>query len=295
MKPKPRPATPRRMRLTERDKQLLQAMYNDFGGIVSRRQLALAFFGGNEDWAKKRLRMLYENSYVNQPGASDMHRIPLGQWIYWLDQNGLELVSGLTEDDPRYTDKARTAAPQWAKIEHDLAVNDFRLTVSLALNDHPNLLLGQWITERTLTHWADEVEFTQVNGRSAKKRFAMDAFFTIKYRPPDTERTVLFAYLLEIDKGTHSNPAFVDEKVRPGVVYLTSPIYEARFGVRQGRYLVVTTGGERLENMLRQTGRVAGGEVFYFTTFAAISPETLFTAPIWRSAAHHEPFALIRE
>ena len=60
-----------------------------------------------------------------------------------------------------------------------------------------------------------------------------------------------------------------------------------------GRYLVVTTGGIRLENMIRHTGRVPGGEIFYFTTFDQVTAETVLTAPIWRKPGKSEPFALI--
>ncbi len=287
-KPKPRPKTPRRMRLTERDKTILQTIY-EFEGLISKKQIAMLCFGGNEDWAKKRMRLLFENGYVRQPDATSMHRVPIGEWIYWLDHLGLETVAGLLGDDPLYTDKARTVAPQWGKIEHNLAINDFRLKVLATIANSPFLILDQWVNEKTLNHWGDEVTWTPPNGRPAKKRFAMDGFFVVR------SRKKLYAYLLEIDKGTHSNPAFVDEKVRPGVVYLTSPLYEQRFGVKYGRYLVVTAGGKRLENMMKQTERVQGGEAFYFTTFAAVSPETVLTGPIWRKPGTDNPFALIQE
>src|SRR5260221_11005602 len=90
-KPKPRPDIPHRMRLTERDKALLQFIH-EYEGIVSRRQLAKVFFGGNEDWAKKRMRLLFENGYVRQTTTEEMHRVPRGEWIFWLDRLGLELV-----------------------------------------------------------------------------------------------------------------------------------------------------------------------------------------------------------
>lgn len=291
-KPKPRPDVPRRMRLTERDKALLQFIY-DYEGLVSRRQLAKVFFGGNDDWAKHRLRILFENGYVRQPDEQDMHRVPRGEWLYWLDRMGLEVVAGLRGDDPRHTDILRAEAPQWAKIEHDLALNDFRLTVNDAVSLNPSLALTDWINEKTLTHWADEVTWTQPNGRDAKKRFAMDGFFKVKRQKPGTDKTETFAYLVEIDRGTHSNPAFADEKVRPGVVYITSPVYEARFGVKFGRYLVVTEGGQRLENMIRQTERIPGSELFYFTTSSQCAPETILTAPIWRRPGQENAFALI--
>lgn len=291
-KPKKRPANPRPMRVTERDKALLQFIY-DHEGLVSRRQLAKVFFGGNEDWAKHRLLLLFENGYLNQPDDENMHRVPRGQWIYWLDRLGLELVAGLHGEEPLHTDKLRTNAPQWAKIEHDLAVNEFRLLVQDALLLNPALALAEWVNERTLTHWADEVTWKQPNGRDAKKKFAMDGFFKIRHTVPGKERPDLFAYLLEIDRGRHSNPAFADEKIRPGIVYITSPVYEARFGVKFGRYLVVTLSEERMDNMLRQAERIAGGELFYFTTAAALTPETVFAAPIWHVPGKDKPIALI--
>jgi hypothetical protein len=159
------------MRLTERDKQVLHALY-DFEGLMSKRQLATLFFGGSEEWTKKRMRLLFENGYVRQPNEEDMHRVPKGEWIYWLDRYGLDVVAGLKGDEPLYTDKVRTDAPQWAKVEHDLAVNDFRLIVRTALSQ-----------SQTLTHWADEITWTQPNGRPAKKRFAADGFFTNEAHP----------------------------------------------------------------------------------------------------------------
>lgn len=292
-KPKPRPAIPRRMRITDRDKHVLQTIY-DFEGLMSKRQIAEVCFDGSVEWAKKRMRVLFENGYVRQPDEDDMHRVPRGEWLYWLDRLGLETIAGLRGEEPLYTDKVRTEAPQWAKVEHDLALNDVRLVILAALARLPSLTLTDWINEKTLNHWADEVTWKQPNGRPAKKRFAMDAFFTIS-RPRDA-RNEVFAYLLEIDKGTHSNPAFADEKVRPGIAYITSPAYEQRFGIKYGRYLVVTEGGTRLENMLRQTSRIEGGNrLFYFTTFRELTPDTVFTAPIWRVPGEASPFALIRD
>lgn len=286
----PRPAIPKRMRLTNRDKEILSAIY-DFEGLMSRAQLAKLFFNGGEPGAKKRLRKLFENGYIRQPDERDLHRVPVGTWLYWLDHDGLDIVAGLKGDEPLYTDKVRTQSPQWAKVEHDLALNDVRLTMLDAIAAHPELQLGEYVNEKILTHRADEVTFSQANGRQTKKRFAADGFFTV-YRTHE-ERKITLAYLLEIDMGTHSNPAFQDEKVRPGVAYLTSEVYQARFGIKFGRFLVVTTSDVRLENLLKQASRVEGGQLFYFTTFKKLTPQTFFTEPIWRSSGKEVPFALV--
>ena len=292
-KPKPRPKDPGGMRFTERDKDTLQTIY-EFEGLMSKRQIAEACFDGNQDTARKRLRTLFEHGYLRQPEEEEVHRVPVGEWIYWLDTLGLEAVAGLRGEDPLKADKAKREAPQWAKIEHDLTLNDFRLTVNHALALHPEITPGMWVNEKTITRWADEVTFVQPNGRKAEKRFSPDGFFMVRRpRKQRIDEEEVFAFLVEIDKGTHSNPAFADEKVYPGIAYLNSPVYEKRYGVRFGRFLVVTTGGKRLEHMLQQTARIRGGEVFYFTTFAQVKPETVLTDPIWLVAGKRDPIAII--
>src|SRR5258708_32201458 len=140
--PKPRPETPRPMRLTERDKLVLQTIY-DFEGLMSRQQLAVTCFGGNVEWAKKRARLLYENGLINQPTAEEMYRIPKGKFVYWLDTLGLEIGAGLTCDQPRYTYRVKAGSPQRTKLDHDLSINDVRLAIIAAVAAKPAPTLGQ--------------------------------------------------------------------------------------------------------------------------------------------------------
>ena len=98
---------------------------------------------------------------------------------------------------------------------------------------------------------------------------------------------------------THSNPSFERNKVRAGLAYLTSEAYERRFGLRYGRWLVVTTSEPRLEHLLGQTERAGGKELFYFTTFdllaeaAEISRTGVLTEPVWLVAGSRTLTALI--
>jgi hypothetical protein len=49
----------------------------------------------------------------------------------------------------------------------------------------------------------------------------------------------------------------------------------------------VTTGERRLANMMDQTERAGGQELFYFTTFDKVSPATVLAQPIWQPAGTH--------
>ena len=56
-------------------------------------------------------------------------------------------------------------------------------------------------------------------------------------------------FLVELDNATHPNNRFGREKVVPGLAYIKSPEYKARFGDNSGRWLVATTGKVRMERV----------------------------------------------
>ena len=99
--------------------------------------------------------------------------------------------------------------------------------------------------------------------------------------------------LVEIDMGTESTIRFGRDKVPAGVAYLKSELYQQRFGVPYGRYVVITGSEERLQNMKAQTERLGGDKLFYFTTFERISPQNAFQAPIWWLAGSEQQYSLI--
>ena len=102
--------------------------------------------------------------------------------------------------------------------------------------------------------------------------------------------------MLELDRATEDNPRFAREKVRPGLAYLRSKAYKDRFGFQTGRWLVVTTGERRMQNMKHQAELAIGTDarVFYFTTYGQIRPDTLLTAPIWYRGGDDHPCPLFR-
>jgi len=274
------------MRLTkERDIPILETTHA-YDGMVSLKQIDRRFFSGKgRSQPRQRMRTLWANGYVQMPNERTIHRVPLGETIYWLDKRGAEVVAarqGIT-----LAELSWRRQPRWSWIEHDLAVNDFRLDIEQACAESDQLELQPWVPETDFLANPDTVRFKDENDVSHKRQVRPDGYFLITREREDRPKPEGFAFMLEIDMATHSNPSFERNKVRAGLAYLKSEAYERRFGLRFGRWLVVTTSDPRMEHLLGQTRRAGGKDLFYFTTFdrltqaAQISRTGVLSEPIW--------------
>jgi hypothetical protein len=158
----------------------------------------------------------------------------------------------------------------------------------------PTLSLETWIPEGRFLAQPDTVEFKAPDGhghtRDRKRQIRPDGYFAIldheRLRQGQPARA---RFLLEVDMATHR------DKVVPGLAYLMSSAYAARFGDNSGRWLVVTTGPVRL-NHLRHQAQQAGGQaagVFWFSTLEEIKGASLLTNPIWHVPGQEHPVALL--
>lgn len=296
-KPYQRPRAPFPMRLTERDKAVLETIYA-FDGMLSLRQIDRLFYSGQgRTQPRQRMRTLFANRYLQMPDAQTLHRVPLGETIYWLDRRGAEVVAaqyGITLAELGWRRR-----PRWSWIEHDLAVNDIRIHIRQACAAAPELTLRPWVPETDFLANPDTVQVEGGDGARHKRQVRPDGFFLITRQRADRPNPDGFAFLLEVDMATHSNASFERSKVRAGLAYLASDAYRRRFGLQFGRWLVVTTTQERLENLLRRTEQVDGNGLFYFTTFAQLTaaaartPVGVVADPLWLVAGSRTLTALI--
>lgn len=306
------------MRFQERDKAIIQAIYAH-GGVMAKRQLKEIFWPDKSERAfEKRLSKLYTAGFVAWPTKEQWRSKPLPEPIVWLDLHGILLVAAASgvevaapltnnENQLRHLEKRLRdqgihwlREPRWSQLEHDLAINDVRLMVEMAAKAHPNLQLEEWVHEGSFRSVPDVIEYEISIGRGEKRKLHKgvlpDSYFVIEDESRRTQSARTRArFLLEIDLATHDTPSFGREKVLPGIAYIVSPEYKARFGDNSGRWLVVTTGERRLQNLKRQTETLAGGaaSVFFFTTFSKLSPGTILTGPIWLIGGGDEPQSLL--
>jgi hypothetical protein len=268
------------MQLTERDTRILEAVHA-YDGMLRFSQLKRMFFTG-ESQAKQRLKLLYQNRYLNRPNNKQRRRIT--EMIYWLDKRGAQIVASLNGTPIR--EFSWRKQPRWFQVEHDLAVNDFRLDMEQACNQDPEIELVTWMPESEFWAFPDRVSY-EYQERSKHRKIRPDGYFMLSL-PKHKIR-----YLLEIDRGTEDNPRFHRDKILPGLAYIKSKAYRDRFGQNSGRWLIVTTGKKRMENLLRQARRAETGGKYYFTTFDQLNAETTLHAPIWRRADRTETLPLV--
>lgn len=307
------------MRFQERDAQILRAIY-EYDGVLARRHLKEMFWPGASLRAvQRRLSKLFQEGYLARPAKHQWRTKPISEPIYWLGwkgaiwiagQNGVEAEIPANDGENQMRKLHRylrehgmrwTREPRWDQLRHDLIVVDFRLAVEQATNKIPSLILEEWIPEGVFLSNMDVVEY-EIKGKGGevkgeKKGVRPDGYFVIL----DDQRLAQglparARFLLEVDHSTYDNPRFGRDKVIPGVAYVKSPEYKTRFGDNSGRWLVVTTGQRRMANVKRQAEIVAGrgANIFYFTTFDKVKPESLLTSPIWYRGGDEHPSHLFR-
>jgi hypothetical protein len=275
-----RVGNPPPMRLTKRDKKILETIHA-FDGMLGFPQIKKLFFTGTSQ-AKERMKLLYQHRYVNRPNRDERRRVP--EMIYWLDKRGAEIVAAMNSVSLKELRWVKT--PRWFQVEHDLAVNDFRIMVVEACDRNDDITLSEWIPEREFRSFPDKISYTYQD-RHLKRNIIPDGYFML------STPNLHIRYLIEIDRSTEDNPRFFREKIAPGLAYIRSSAFEKRFGYRRGRWLVVTTSEKRMKNMLRQARRAKTKGLFYFTIYDKLNVSTFLFEPIWRREDREELVPLL--
>ncbi|MCH7662277.1 MAG: replication-relaxation family protein [Chloroflexi bacterium] len=312
-----RAENPPPLRIQSRDVELMQTIH-DYDGVLARRQIKQLFWPDKSAQAMEaRLSKLYHNAYLDWPDEHQRRIRPIPEPLVWLGWRGALTISGNNGDGIEYPtseneNQMRTLQvrlrkhgmrwlrePNWNQVRHDLVVIDFRIAVEQSLKKNSQLSLERWIPESVFRANTDRIKFS-VKGNNGKtyqrtKGVVPDGFFTIA----DTKRKAngqphRARFLLEVDMATHDNPSFGIEKAAAGAAYIQSRAYRDRFGVNAGRWLVVTTGETRMQNLMRQTKQKASmnAKLFYFTTRDSLQNRDPLTHPIWWQVDKEQPQSL---
>lgn len=278
------------IRLQERDKAILEKLYR-FDGVLSFSQIDRLFFTGNKSsWTRQRLRALDAHGFIQTVSGRAALTVPPGETAYMLGEQGAAFLAGMRGEDIREFKWRDVTRPN--SIGHDLRLNDVRLSIETTVAQNDRLELFEWIPESELFADPDTVAYVSRNGEERTRQLRPDGFFSLRYTHADG-RVQEFVYLLELDMGTEDNPRFYREKLRPGSVYIGSEQYVERFGRKYGRWLIVTTGERRLNNMRKFAAQTGKPKLFYFTTFEQATGENILSSPIWKMADSPTPFELV--
>lgn len=307
------------MRFQERDGEILKAIHG-YGGVLAKRHIKEMFFSTTSVQAMdRRILILKQHGYLMTPSKEHRRTKPICEPVVWVGWRGAQYLAGLSGIDvpsPKNENENQLREffrrlrgqgfggaprePRWIQLEHDLAVIDFRLAVEASISQLTSLTLVQWIHEGEFLSDPDLVHYRVPDAeghlKAVKKLIRPDSFFVIVdslNRVKDS--AVRRRLLLEWDGASISNPRWGKEKALPGVAYIRSEAYKKRFGgYSSGRWLVVTTGKVRRDNLMQQTRRVLGSDarIFLFTTAQEVSADTVLTSPIWKVPGKMEPVSL---
>lgn len=277
-----RDSNPPPMILTERDKRIVEAVYQC--RVLRQDQIHTLFFGASKAASQRRLALLYHHGFLTRVFLTVRASYMLSPALYMLDRRGAELLrSELGYDDISWTAKSHDVGQPF--LEHTLAINDVRVAVTLACKTHGFTLL-EWRSEADLKGEYDRVTIQQRNGSKQSVSLIPDSFFAVQ-----TPRGKA-PFFLEVDRGTETTGRFQD-KIRAYQAYVQTGAYEKRYGYKSVRVLTVAFSQKRLESLRTVTEEVGGKERYWFALHPEITPQSVFDELIWLSCGSAELMSLL--
>jgi hypothetical protein len=278
-RPNQRVKTPNPMRLMERDKAIIRAVY-DYR--VLRQDQLETLFERSSSVMQRVLVRLYDHGFLERKFLAilGLHSPAL----YVLDKKGAELLRtefGL--DELVWYPSSKDLKLEF--LEHTTAINDFRIAMTLATGAAGYELL-KWVGETELKADYDRVNVRTPSGKMQSVSLIPDSYFVLKM-------TNGFAhFFLEVDRGTETTGRF-KTKVMAYTAYYQSGLYERRYGSKSMRVVTVTSGIRRLESLKAATEQVGGKRRFWFALHTTLTQETILNSPVWYVAGEDQPNPLI--
>jgi hypothetical protein len=249
-----------RMVLQKRDVDIILAVYEN--RFLRRDQIERLFFGATSA-CNQRLQKLYQHKFLDriyQPvefGSS--------QAVYALDSVGAEVVAakyGVLKSQINW--KRRNNVVENLYLNHTIGVAELHISLLCALRDH--------YEDVTLLFWKREGFLPREKVRDPdnpenKISLIPDAFFGLQ-----TDQGKLF-FFVETDMATTTLERF-SRKIVAYREYWKSGQYSERYTYRNFRVLAVTTGPQRMNNLIEVAGNIGARNMFLFSVqrLASLDP-----------------------
>ncbi len=263
--------TPPPMRLTERDKKVIEWIYL-FRFLTMNQIKLLEFENVSKTACQRRLTLLYHNKYllaINKPTHAGFGS---SKRAYCLSKRGKDVITFIYDGTDSKTIKwnEKNNQVEIYFLEHTLALNNIRVAFTISARSLGYKL--EWIPEWELKALKERVKDPERSGKFLP--ITPDGYFILK----DNDREARFC--VEADRSTETNRRWKD-KVRGYVEYVRTGQYFKRYNAESLRVLTVTTSPKRLENLLTATKEVEGASFFWFTTKDKILNRNVIIDPIW--------------
>lgn len=285
--------SPPPMRMTLRDRAIVQAVYEH--RLLSAPQIEALFFQsarprGRQTSCQRRLQLLFHHGFLDRIALPIVLGEGRAPYVYVLDELGATLVAsqlGVDRAEVDWQPKQNQVGHQF--VTHTLAVNDFRVAISLLAE------AGYF----DVVEWISEAEFRTVSMRS-RVPFRMRGARIMRNYPDGYFRLALpeaaqeAHFFLETDQGTMSNASW-QEKVQAYKEFRLRGLSEMHFGTRNFRVLTPTTSRRRMRNLKRATEHAGGDHFFWFSCQDRVDiwEPTRILGSIWEIATQDGEFSLL--
>lgn len=276
------------MQVTARDVRILNAA-SDMRFLTREQIQELLFSPSTASYCRRRLALLYHNAYLDRIYVPALNSFGSTKAIYTLALKGASVVARDRKVDERELDwRARHNDRELHFMRHTLAINDFRVAVTLAAQERG--LTVSWTDERALKRRKMKDYVADHKHQGYQLVVVPDGYSTIE------ERRHKSAFAVEIDRATVEEKPF-KEKVRAYGEWKVTGTYERRYAIKSLRVLWViadvTRDSTRLERIKRWTEAQGGRSLFWFAMLDELTPETILSAAVWQKAGSDTRHALL--
>jgi len=243
---------PARIILQDRDKRIIAAVYEY--RFLTRSQIQMLFGIDCLTRANVRLRKLFDNGYLDRLFRPTL--IGTSQSIYTIGKTAIPFIAQLKGQPERDVNlvRKRTLALKEHSLEHDLLVNDFRISIVNEIRAYPNFDLVFWHNAQRCEHRFEVRNY----GKVIRSSLRPDGYFRIMHGGR------VYSFFLEIDRGTSSLDKLLI-KFRNYLDFGNLGLYDKAYGLKTFYVLVVTNSIER-RNSLKKIADELSSNIFWFGT-----------------------------
>lgn len=269
---------PEQLVIQPRDREMMVAIYSY--RHLTREQIEKLLGFNCTRRANSRLRKLFDNRYLSRSFLATTRGS--GKALYFLGPQGTAVVArelGLDLGSVKSKVKGISQVKEFF-LSHSLELNEVRINLSRAIQNHPEMKLERWINDND----CEQTYSVMVKGEKITRRFRPDGYCRFWYRGK------LISSFLELDRSTMTLDRF-KKKVQTYHEFARLGFYRQRFGVKYFRVLVIAPSPERLANLKSAVEQLTN-KVFWFTTINKVTA-TEALGPIWQRAGSRGYFPLI--
>jgi hypothetical protein len=237
---------------------------------------------------QRRLKFLYHNQYLNRIKPVMPDNKGDGEYVYVLDQKGVDLLEA-NDMDLYFYSKNKPAKHQF--INHVMDLAKFRINLEIALADNPIIELKRFtcdfeiksftkgLTGRWIYSLYDEVKHPWIEGRTYS--VFPDALIILSGKAETEFVGFQRLYFVEIDRGTMGLKK-IREKILAYYFYLKQGSFRKFGKFNDFKILLQTSSKKRAANIREMLLGQKGAAFVWVTDFQQVSEKSILSEAIWR-------------